>query len=235
MKIAAIAKKELKSYFHSPMAYIVLFLTITVFNVFFYLIINENREVNLRDMFKLMEFMFVFLLPLLTMRLFSEEKATGTVEFLMTTPTSNWTIVLGKYWASVLFYSIIIISSFVYYIIMEIFAEPDRLAVLSGYFGIWLEGAFFIAIGMLASSWTKNSIIAAITSYVFILFLYFSLALEKYTTGIVTEFIRFANTLAHMENFAIGLVTTADIVYYLSGILICLILTRYSIETRIWR
>ena len=96
-KILSIAKKELMTYFKSPIAYIILILTITIFNIFFFMIIDQNREVSLRDIFQVMEFMFVFLVPLLTMRMFSEEKLTGTMEFLMTAPLTNTAIVLGKY------------------------------------------------------------------------------------------------------------------------------------------
>ena len=99
-KVFAIAKKELTAYFKLPIAYIVLILTISVFNVFFYMIIDQNREASLRDIFKVMEFMFVFLIPLLTMKIFSEEKLTGTIEFLMTSPITNTAIVLGKYLGS---------------------------------------------------------------------------------------------------------------------------------------
>ena len=151
-KIIAIAKKELKSYFSSPIAYIVLIITISVFNIFFFMIIDQNREATLRDIFQIMEFLFIFIVPLLTMKIFSEEKLTGTMEFLMTTPTSTTAIVLGKYLGSLIFFTLIIGLTSSYYFIIELFGRPDRLAMLVGYLGIWIEGALFIAIGMLASS-----------------------------------------------------------------------------------
>ena len=95
-KILTIAFKELKIYFKTPTAYIILTVIVSVFNVFFFIIIDQNRESTLRDMFSLMEFMFVFIIPVLTMKLFSEEKQTGTIEFLMTTPTTDTAIVMGK-------------------------------------------------------------------------------------------------------------------------------------------
>ncbi len=106
-KIIAIAKKELKTYFKSPIAYIVLIITISIFNIFFFLIIDENREASLRDVFKVMEFLFIFIVPLLTMKIFAEEKSRGTMEFLMTTPTTNTSIVLGKYLGSLIFFTLI--------------------------------------------------------------------------------------------------------------------------------
>ena len=234
-KIFAIAKKELKTYFKSPIAYIVLVITVTIFNIFFFLIVDENREASLRDVFKVMEFLFIFIVPLLTMKIFAEEKSSGTMEFLMTTPTTNTAIVLGKYLGSLMFFTLIMGMTLSYYFIIEFFAQPDRLTTLLGYLGVWLEGALFIAIGMLTSSWTKNQIIAAISSYVILFLLYFSITFMKYFSGPLEFLIRYVGTWSHAENFMIGLVTTADLIYFLSGIFICMILTRLSIENRLWR
>jgi ABC-2 type transport system permease protein len=139
-KVIIIAKKELAAYFKSPIAYIILILTISIFNIFFFMIIDENREVSLRDVFKVMEFMFVFLTPLLTMRTFSEEKLTGTMEFLMTTPTTNTAIVLGKYLASLIFFTLLLSMTTVYYLIIEYFGQPDRLSTLSDIWGFGWKG-----------------------------------------------------------------------------------------------
>ncbi len=85
-KIIALTKKELHSYFSSPIAYIILIATLSLFNILFFMVIDQNREVSLRDVFQVMEFMFIFIIPLLTMKLFAEEKANGTMEFLLTSP-----------------------------------------------------------------------------------------------------------------------------------------------------
>ena len=234
-KIFAIAAKELKAYFKSPIAYIVLILTISVFNIFFFLIIDQGREASLRDVFKVMEFLFIFIVPLLTMKTFAEEKSSGTMEFLMTTPTTNTEIVLGKYLGSLIFFSLIIGLTTSYYFILEFFGQPQRLAILTGYLGVWLEGALFIAIGILASSLTKNQIISAISSYVILFLLYFSISFIKYFSGHGETLIRYIGTWSHAENFTMGLITMADLVYYLSGIFICILFTRLSIENRLWR
>ena len=234
-KVFAIAKKELTAYFKSPIAYIVLILTISVFNVFFYMIIDQNREASLRDVFKVMEFMFVFLIPLLTMKIFSEEKLTGTIEFLMTSPITNTAIVLGKYLGSLIFFTLIIIMTVTYYFIIEYFGQPDRMSILTGFLGIWLEGSFFLAIGILTSSWTRNQIIAAISSYAILFLLYFSISFTNSLSGPMEAVVRYAGTWSHLGNFTVGLITVADVVYYLSGIICCLILTRFGIENRLWR
>jgi len=221
--------------FKSPIAYIILILTISLFNFFFFIIIDQNREVSLRDVFQVMEFMFIFLVPLLTMRIFSEEKARGTMEFLMTAPLTNTALVLGKYLGVLIFFSLLISLTFVYYGIVEFFGTPDRMTTLTGYFGIWLAGAFFLAIGLMTSSWTRNQIVSAMTSYCILFVLYFSVSFTKYFTGPAEIIIRQIGTRSHLENLCVGIITVGDIVYYLSGILVCLLITRLSIENRLWR
>lgn len=234
MKILTIARKEVTAFFKSPVAYIVLFIILSVFNTFFFLIIDENREADLRDMFKLMEFLFVFIVPLLTMRIFAQEKSTGTMEFLMTSPVTNTAIVLGKYLGCLCFFSLIVLLTGVYYLIFEVYASPDGLAMVAGYGGIWLEGAFFIALGVLISSLTSSQIVGAIVSYLVIFTLYFGLAFLKYASGLSELIIRQISVMTHSENFFIGIITSNDIIYFLSGIALCLIFTRVSIDRKLW-
>lgn len=234
-KIIAITKKELLSYFSSPIAYIILIATLSLFNVFFYLIVDQNQEVSLRDIFQLMEFMFVFLIPLLTMRLFSEEKANGTMEFLLTAPLTPTMIVMGKYLSMLIFYSLMIGSTIIYYFIVEYFGTPDPASIFSGYLGIWFEGAFFIAVGLLVSSWTYNQIIAAMVSYVILFSNYFSTNFSPYFTGSMAEFFTQLSTRTHIENFAVGIITPIDVIYYVTGISLCLVLARFSIDNKLWQ
>jgi ABC-2 type transport system permease protein len=233
-KIYVLTKKELYSLFSSPVAYIILIIMLSLFNVFFFLIIDQNREASLRDVFQLMEFMLVFFIPLLTMRLFSEEKSNGTIEFLLTAPLTHTMIVLGKYLSMLIFFTLLIGLTLSYYFIVEYFSEPDPFSILSGYLGIWLEGAFFIAVGLLASSWTANQIVAAVVSYLILFSLYFVTSFTQYVSGSVERFLTQMSTHTHLENFAIGIITPSDVVYYLVGILLCLVLTRLSIDNRLW-
>lgn len=228
-----IAKKELLSYFKSSMAYLVFALMISIFNVFFFLIVDQSREASLRDVFLVMDFMLLFLAPILTMRLFSEEKLTGTMEFLMTAPVSNTAIVLGKYLGVLVLFSTLIGITFVYYGIVEYFANPDRLTIASGYLGVWLEGALFLSIGVLTSSLTRNQIVAAMLCFALIFALYFLPNFAGYFSGSVEIVIRNMSTLTHLESLVSGVIRVSDIVYYLSGIIVCLVLTRLSIETRL--
>ena len=234
-KIIALAKKELHSYFSSPIAYIMLISTLSLFNILFYMVIDQNKEVSLRDTFQVMEFMFIFMIPLLTMKLFAEEKANGTMEFLMTAPLTNTAIVLGKYLGMLVFFSLIIVLTTSYYFILEYFSDPDVTSIFFGYLGIWFEGAFFIAIGLLISSWTKSQIIAAMMTYLVLFLLYFSMSFTKYFNGAIESFIQQLSTTTHLENFTHGIITPSDVVYYLSGIVMCLVLTRLSIDNKLWQ
>ena len=234
-KIIALAKKELHGYFSTPIAYLMLIAMLSIFNIIFYMIISQNREVSLRDIFQVMEFMFVFLVPLLTMKLFSEEKSTGTMEFLLTAPLTPSMLVLGKYLGIMTFFTLLIAMTVIYYFIVEYFGSPDPYSILSGYVGIWLEGAFFIAIGLLTSSWTRNQLIAAMMSYLILFFLYFASSFTQYFTGTIEVVLMQLSTRNHLENFATGIITPSDIVYYVAGIVLCLVLTRLSINNRLWQ
>jgi ABC-2 type transport system permease protein len=229
------AVKEFKVNFQSPVAYILLCLALVIFNIFFFMIIDENREATLRDVFTLMEFILVFLVPLITMKSIAHENETGTMEFLKTTPTTNGAIIIGKYVGSLMFFSVMIALTLPYYFIIEFFGNPDRLAILAGYVGIWLEGAFFVAIGVMTSSWTKSQVLAAMSSYTFILLIYFSLSMTKYLQGPSLEITKYINVMTHSQNFFAGMLTTSDFVYFLSSIVLCLAIACISIEEKIWR
>jgi ABC-2 type transport system permease protein len=157
------------------------------------------------------------------------------MEFLLTSPLTHTMIVLGKYFSMLIFFTLLISLTLSYYFIVEYFGEPDPSSILSGYLGIWLEGAFFIAVGLLASSWTSNQIIAAMVSYLILFSLYFATSFTQYVGGSAEHFLIQMSTHTHLENFALGIITPSDVVYYLTGILLCLVLTRLSIDNRLWQ
>lgn len=231
-KIFTIAKKELGTYFKSPMAYIILVITISIFNIFFFAIIDQNREASLKDMFRIMEFMFVFVVPLLTMKTISEEKRAGTLEFLLTSPITNAQLVLGKYAGTLLFLTLIIALTTIYYAMIEMFSTIDKIATLVGYLGIWVEGALFVAVGLWTSSLTRNQLIAAMSSYAILLMLYFSSALTKYADPTTQDIIKNISLLNRSENFSSGLITVGDGVYFISMILFFIFLTYFNIKSR---
>lgn len=227
-----IAKKELSSYFKSSTAYLVLAMMISIFNIFFFAIIDQKQEASLRDVFMVMGFMLIFFAPIMTMRLFAEEKMTGTMEFLMTSPISNTAIVLGKYIGVLTLFTLMMSITVLYYFVIEYFGSPDRMTLLSGYIGVWLEGALFLAIGLMTSSWTRNQIVAAMGALAVIFLLYFSASFATYFSGSGKAIVEQLSTLRHLENFVSGSISLSDVSYYLSGILVCLLITQFSIKSR---
>jgi ABC-2 type transport system permease protein len=234
-KVLAITFKELASYFQSPMAYIVTIVAIVIFNVFFYLIINENREAYLTDVFKVMEFMFVFIIPILTMKIFAEEKQIGTMEFLLTTPTTVGQIVFGKFLGSLAFFSVIIALTKIYELILLFYGRPDLMAMCTGYFGVWLEGALFISIGIFISALTTSQMIAAISSYMIIFSLYFGFNFIQYAPKGLEPYIRGISVMSHTENLFGGLIYLSDIIYFISAIGFFLIVTCFTVDRKRWQ
>ncbi len=231
-KVFAIAAKEWIHTFRSPVAYIVLTVMVTVFNVFFFLIVDQNQEAVLRDIFQVMEFLFIFIIPLLTMKSLAEEKSSGTMEFLLTTTTSETQIVVGKYLGNVALLTFVIGLTGIYAGILGIFSPPDPLPLVTGYAGIWLEAAFFTAVGIFASSLTVSQVAAAMISYAVLFFLYFSVTGEKYVAGISKTFLQHISASGHLGNFSAGVLALSDAVYYVSGIIFFLGMAIWMLKKR---
>ncbi|MBF0531497.1 MAG: ABC transporter permease subunit [Candidatus Omnitrophica bacterium] len=232
LKTFDIAMKESAGYFRSPLAYVILTVALTVFNAFFFLIIDQNREAALTDVFRVMEFMFVFLIPLLTMKTLAEEKQTGTLEFLLTTPTTEGQIICGKYLGTLFFVSILVAITGIYYGILASFASPEAGMAFAGYLGIWLEAAFFIAVGIFCSGLTGSHLLAAILAYAVLFGLYFLKSFNSYLHGPAETVLRYAAVMTHSENFFVGIIAAADLAYLGSGILIFLLLSIIFLRKR---
>lgn len=231
-RIFAVFRKDVKSLTVSPAAGIVLLVSSGIFNAFFFLLVDQEGEATLRDIFKVMEFMLVFIMPLLTMKMFAEERSEGTFELLMTSPVSDLALVLGKFSAVFFFYTGMLLLTLPYYFILEIYSEPDRVAILSGYLGLWMEGALFIAIGMAMSALTRSQVIAAITAYVILFLSYFSMGVLKFVSGAAAEVVRYSGVWSHAENLQIGIVQSTDMIYFASLIVFFFGLTRLALARR---
>ena len=179
--------------------------------------------------------MFVFIIPLLTMKTVAQENESGTMEFLKTTPTTNTAIVVGKYLGVVIYFSMMLMLTLPYYFIIEIFSTPDRGAIFLGYFGVWLEGLFFLSIGVMTSVWTKSQVLAAMLSYILILSLYFCKVALPYLQGLPHDIVNYLSVMGHSENLFRGLLTSSDLMYFITGTLFCLTIARLSAENRIWK
>lgn len=256
----AIAGRELKSFFISPIAYVTLMIFLLLTGYFFYggLIefgrrfayyrqiaqiyrnpeiltqINLNSTVIANVLFNML-FVFLFLIPLLTMRTFAEERKNRTEELLMTSPITINQIIAGKFIGSFLFVIIMLIPTIVYQILLFSFAEPEAGPVITGYVGILFFTLTAISIGLFTSSLTENQIIAAVVSFVILLFLFIISMVGGAEGTPLRALIDYLSVTAHIRNFIKGLIDFKDIVYFATITLFFIFLTKRSVESIRWR
>lgn len=250
--IWAITKKELKIYFSSPTAYVVISLFILITGFMFYVMVSNysilsvqaggnpyfSTRLNLNQyiyspFFSNAAIILLLLLPILTMRLFAEEKRQHTDELLFTLPLTNTQIILGKYIASVIVLLIMILATAPFAFYPFLLSKPELLPVLTGYLGLLLLGAAFLSFGLFASSLTENQIVAAVFSFGILLLLWLIYWLT-YVSGFLQGFLKYISFFSHFDNLAKGIIDTSDIVFYLSFSFVGLFLTYAILEVRRW-
>lgn len=235
-QIWAISLKELKTYFVSPIAYVVTAMFLLVAGYFFYLILFMTKDANMmRYLFGNMSVVLLLISPLISMRLFSEEQRMHTLELLMTSPITDAGLVVGKFIASAgLLLAMLTITLYFPAILLYI-GKPDILPMVTGYVGLFLMGCTFLAIGMLTSSWTENQIVSAVSAFAVSLILWFLGASNTAVSPTLGAVLNYLSLNSHFESFSKGLLTTSDVIYYLSIITVLLFITIRSLETRRWR
>ena len=239
--------RELRAYFFSPMAYVILTCLLLYNGSTFSLIVsylNDPRAggstTPLRLFFAGSTAFFWFFLfivtSVLTMRLIAEELRSGTIEPLMTAPVTEGQVVLGKYLAALVFYVFLWSPTLAYVVIIGRSSEVDWGPVASGYLGIVGIGAVFMAVGIFGSSFTKNQIVAAIVTFALLMFFFFIAFVDGLATDETTkEIISYMNLLQHMEEFGKGVVDTRRLVYYLTTSALFLFLTSRALAAKKWR
>ncbi|MGD2114350.1 MAG: ABC transporter permease [Acidobacteriota bacterium] len=243
--ILATLQRELRAYFYSPLAYVVLFFLLVVNGLVFALILsflNDPLQPGGRplDLFfggtLYFWLVMLFVPPVLTMRLLAEERRSGSIEVLMTAPVTEGQVVTGKYLAALLFYVFLWLPTLSYAGIVAAGSDIDWGTVASGYLGILLVGALFLAAGVFASAMTSNQIIAAVMSFAILLGLLAIWPLEYLVNAPeLKEVLAYLSIPQHMEELARGVVDTRRLVLYGSGTLFFLILTARALEARKWR
>ena len=253
-----IAGKELHSYFVSPIAYVVLAGYMVLSGWFFFnLLMQFTRIMNMYQMFRRqdilmqmnlnemvmtpllynMTIVLLLMIPLITMRLIAEEKKLKTDELLFTSPVSVNAVVLGKYLSGLVFFSIMLAMTGVYPWLLFHYGSPapEMGSIVSGYLGLFLLGASFIAVGLFASSITENQIVAAVICFV-VLLLFFVIGWPAETVGSTAgKILEYLSLIEHFTDFSKGLVESRHVVYFLTFILFALFLTKRSIESAKWR
>lgn len=216
MQAIHIMKKELKDYFISPIAYIVISVFLLLTGWFFFTTFFLVNQANMRNFFSLLPPIFSFVIPAITMRLFSEERNVGSYETLMTLPVTFTDIILGKFFAAVLFVAAILLPTFSYPIFISLLGELDWGPVFGGYFGAMLLAGAFSAVGLFASALTRNQIIAFIVGTI----ICFGLTLIDKMLFLIPEALvggfAYFGAAAHFQNVAKGIVDSRDILYFLS-------------------
>jgi ABC-2 type transport system permease protein len=226
--------KELRSFFNSPVAYIVIVVYLVILGWFFVSNLFINNISTLRTVFEMTPFLLLFFAPAMTMRLISEEKKAGTLELLMTKPIRESEIVTGKFLASLALYFFTLLPTICYYLTVVIIGELDTGAVIGGYLGLLLVGAVFLAISVFGSSLTENQVVAFIVS-LFIVFALFMLdKILFYLPTSVASILEYISIDYHFGNIARGVIDTRDIIYYFSMIGFSLLLATNVLQRRRW-
>jgi len=251
--VLLICKKEFKSYFTGPIAYLLMAFFGLIFGFGFYTatrdvvrfslqaqMMGQQQPMNLNDQIirPLLGFastISLFLIPMITMRLIAEEKKTGTIELLLTSPINDMAIILGKWMGAMLLYLCILGMSAINIGMLFAWGKPDWQPVLVAYLGLILQGGCLLAIGEFISTLTRNQIIAGgVTFFVCLLLwlLSWSTAFENTATSQVLNYL---SIVTHFDNFAKGLLDSKDVIFYLSMIFFALFLTSRSMESLRWR
>ena len=235
--IYVLFKKELMSYFNSPIAYIFIGVFLIVGNWLFFNSFFLIGQATIRNYFSLLPWIFLFLSPAITMRLWAEEKKSGTIEFLLTLPVTDWQVVLAKFLSALafLFFSLLLSATIPFSVAM--LGNIDTGPVVGGYLGALFLGGSYLALGLFISSLTKNQIIAFILGLaacfaVFIVGADFILASSP---ALFAPIMKFLGLGSHFNNIAKGILDSKDIVYYLSFIFLFLYLNVRVIERRSWK
>src|SRR5688572_7003115 len=162
---AAIAKRELRTYFNSPVAYIVVMVFMLLAGYFFWQTIFIEKQAEMRGYFGLTPMFFTFIIPAITMRLLAEEKGSGTLELLITMPVRDWEVVVGKFLAAMGMLAVLLGLTLVYAFTLSSIGPVDKGPTYGGYFGLLLMGGAYVGIGVMASSLTRNQIVAFILAF----------------------------------------------------------------------
>ena len=248
-----ICRKELGSYFASPVAYILLIMFGLIFGFFFWNALgafvfesiqsqmsgrsfpmNVNEWI-IRPLLSNVGVIGLFMIPLITMRLFAEEKRTGTIELLATSPIRDTEIIVGKWLAALILYSSLLLFTALNFAFLFRYGHPDWKPLLVGYLGILLQAGALLAIGTFISTLTKNQIIAGAATFAVCLLLYVFGWVAGFDTSTWARVLSYTSVAVHNESFSKGVIDSKDAIFYLSVIFLGLFLTARSLESLRWR
>ncbi len=253
--ILAIANKELRSYFASPIAYIVIGMFALLYGWFFVAIMayfvrssmqmgqfgmqgpqsmNVNQQL-IRPLLQNVTILVLFLMPMITMRTYSEEKRSGTIELLLTSPLTDFEIIMGKFLGALALYAIMLSVTLIHLAILFIYGRPEWKPILTAYVGLLLLGGCFLAAGLFISSLTKNQIVAGMVTFAVFLFLWVITWMGSFSGPTVDKLTNYLSIIDHFDDFGKGVIDTTHVIYYVSFITFGLFLTAKSVDSERWR
>jgi ABC-2 type transport system permease protein len=252
--ILAIAQRELKSYFASPIAYVVIGLFVALYGYFFIVMLDyfmrmslqmgqfggapqaaNVNEMLIRPLMQNVLILFLFMLPGITMRTFAEEKRSGTIELLLTSPLTDLQIVLGKFVGAMALFAVMLAVTLIHMAILFMYGTPEWKPIATAYLGLFLFGGCFISVGLFVSSITKNQIIAGIATFAVFLFLWVINWIGSFSGPTVSALTAYLSVVEHADDFWKGVIDTTHLIYYTSFITLGLFLTAKSVDTERWR
>jgi ABC-2 type transport system permease protein len=250
--ILAIAQKELRSYFASPIAYVIIGFFALVFGYFYIVSINiflqatmqmgvpGQGQINInamaiRPLLQNVSVVALFVLPLITMRTYSEEKRSGTIELLLTSPLTDFQIIMGKFAGAVALYGLMLAATLPHIAVLFIYGNPEWKPIVTGYAGLLLMGASFISMGLWISSLTKNQIVAGMITFAMFLLLWtINWAMDSAGPS-MQKVLTAVSITDNFDDFSKGVIALRHVVYYISFITFGLFLTAKSVDSERWR
>jgi ABC-2 type transport system permease protein len=252
--ILAIAQKELKSYFSGPIAYIAIGIWALLYGYFFIAILqyfvrqsmqmgqfgaappslNVNQQL-IRPLLQNVTIMILFTLPMVTMRTYSEEKRSGTIELLLTSPLTDFQIVMGKFLGAMGLYAVMLLVTMIHIGLLFVYGNPEWKPIVTAYLGVLLLGGCFVSLGLFISSLTKNQIVAGMITFAVFLLFWIITWIGSFSGPTVDKLTQYLSIIDHLDDFTKGVIDTSHLIYYLSFITFGLFLTVKSVDTERWR
>jgi len=247
----AIAERELRAYFSSPIAYVVIGIFALLYGYFFYALLEyfmrqsmgegaQGQTMNINQMLigpvlVNSTVIFLFLFPLITMRTYSEEKRSGTIELLLTSPITDFEIIMGKFFGAMLLYLAMLAVTLLHMGVLFYYGNPEWKPILTGYLGMILMGGCFLSLGLFISSLSKNQIVAAVATFGVFLMLWVINWIGTFMGPTTQAVLAHLSITDHFDDFSRGIIDTKHLIYYVSFIAFGLFLTMKSVDSERWR
>ncbi len=230
--VAAIWRREVKTYFASPSAYIVLAVFLIITGWFFTLNLFKENLAHMRSIFDILPFLLVVFAPAIAMRLVSEERKTGTLELLVTMPVRDFDVIFGKFLSALTLYCVALVFTFFYPITLSILGDAEIGPIVAGYIGLLLLGGAYLSLGILGSAMSENQIVAFILSFLIAAVLAILVFSAMVVPGPLADIMQYLSTTYHFQNISRGVIDSRDVVYYLSLIFLSLLLASRAMAQR---